>query len=150
LSSEKGNSIIEFVFCFPFVLLVFVCSIDLGRALNSYFTITRVVYEGARYAGQVGALEVAAPDSAASALTYPGHIRVRNRVDLLLIRYDINPSNLPADYLKTERITYGPGATRRDEVRITLKIPFQPIFPMFQGVLNILGTRATGPYLFMS
>ena len=146
LNSEEGNALVEFAICFPFVLLVFICSIDLGRALNTYFTVTRIVYEGTRYAGQVGALEVGSYPSVTSASLQPGHLLVRSRVDALLLKYDINPGTLPANYLTTSRIqTVG----SRDTVQVSLKIPFKPIFPLFAQTLGILGTDATGPYLFL-
>ncbi len=149
IASERGNSIIEFLLCFPFVFVVFVSTVDLGRALNTYFTITRVVYEGARFAGQVGGLEVAAITSASTAVGNPGHQRVRSRVDILLQKYGMDPGVIGVqdpNYLYTERLQ---PAGDRDQVRVRLRIPFQPIFPLLQGFLGILGTEATGPYLFM-
>lgn len=145
LDSEEGNALVEFLFCFPFVLLVFISSIDLGRALNAYFGITRIVYEGARYAGQVGGLETGTFPTVASATAKPGHLRVRSRVDNLMLKYNINPGVLPSTYLSTACIQT---AGQRDSVRVSVSVTFDPIFPLFQSMLGVLSTDATGPYLF--
>ncbi len=144
-ANEQGNAMLEFLLSLPFILLVFYGSIDLGRAFNTYFTITRVVYEGTRFAGTVGGLELGSYANAALAASAPGHQRVRARVDTLLLRYNINPGTLPPEYLATERLQIAGG---RDQVRVTLRLPFRADFPLLRGVLRTLGTDAVGPYLF--
>jgi len=47
---QKGQSLVEFAMVVPFLLLVVVGTIDLGRAYYYYNTISKAVREGARYA----------------------------------------------------------------------------------------------------
>lgn len=149
LTNERGNAIIEFLLCFPFVLMVFMCSIDLGRALNSYFTITRIVYEGTRYAGQVAGLESGTYPDFNSTTGKPGHRLVRARVDQLLFRYSINPGTLDPTYLETKMTLRNTSIVNdRDRVYVSLTIPFEPLFPICGLFLNNLTANSTGPYLF--
>ena len=160
-NSERGNALIEFLLCFPFVLTVFMFSIDLGRALNTYFTITRIVYEGTRYAGQVGTLEVQDCRTLTQATPFPGHMLVRSRIDTLLIRYNINPGTLTPDYLRTRRIAKDITIINdRDRVFVSLSIPFEPIFPLVGELFKDptdpdpnkvprLSANSTGPYLYL-
>lgn len=46
---QKGQSLVEFAMVVPFLLLVLVGTIELGRAYYSYNTLSKAVREGARY-----------------------------------------------------------------------------------------------------
>jgi Flp pilus assembly protein TadG len=46
---QKGQSMVEFAMVVPFLLLVVVGTIELGRAYYSYNTLSKAVREGARY-----------------------------------------------------------------------------------------------------
>ena len=47
---QKGQSLVEFAMVVPFLLLVVVGTIELGRAYYYYNTLSKAVREGARYA----------------------------------------------------------------------------------------------------
>lgn len=47
--SSRGQSLVELALALPFLILVLVGVLDLGRLLNSYVVITNAAREGARY-----------------------------------------------------------------------------------------------------
>lgn len=123
LKSEEGNALIEFLFCFPFVFLVFISSIDLGRALE---------------VGSFNTVDLNNPT--------PGHQLVRNRVDTLLIRYGINPGTLPCDYLTTARIQT---AGEKDYGQIASKSDLRSDLSTFPGNTRDPVDGRDRPYLFL-
>jgi hypothetical protein len=50
LRGESGQSLIEFAFAVPFLLLIVLALVDFGRALNYWLDATHVANEGARLA----------------------------------------------------------------------------------------------------
>lgn len=155
LYKERGVAITEFLITFPFLLIMLAGVVDLGIALNRYYTINRIAYEATRFAASIPGLEPGTYGTNAAAVgqsftspTAPGHLQLRARVDLLLTRNGINPAQLPADYLSTERAA--PAGATRDQVSVRISIPFAALFPVVGDVLPNLRTRVSGPYLFPS
>src|SRR6185312_8936668 len=92
----------------PFLYLLLIGMVDLGLALNRYFLINRIAYEGVRFAASVPALEDGTYPTAAAVTgspSKPGHMKVRDRVNALLATNGISLNSLPADYLTTELLT---------------------------------------------
>ena len=155
LKGERGIAITEFLITFPFILIMLAGVVDLGIALNRYYTINRIAYEATRYGASIPGLEAGVFDTNAAAVgpnavlpRAPAHLQVRARVDLLLARNGINPSTLPVEYLSTEKST--PAGATREQVTIRISIPFAALFPIVGNVLPNLRTRVSGPYLFPS
>lgn len=149
-NDESGIALVEFLIAFPFLFVFLIGMFDLGVALNKYYTLNRIAYEGTRYAASLPVLEPNSYPTATSVATAPGHQQVRARVDTLLLRNGINPVLLPTDYLLTARIpsaTLGAGYTR-DQVRVRIKLPFVALFPLIGNALPFIGADVSGPYLF--
>jgi Flp pilus assembly protein TadG len=153
-ASERGHAAIEMAFVLPFLVLTVFGIWDLGRATFQYLNISRVAYEGTRFAAAVSQLEdqwcggtginsapcaaVSAPLPEVDGAVPAGHQRVRERVSQVMARYGMHAQKL---------------ITKKDPdtntVTVSLSVPFEPWFPAF-SFLTTLGTEATGPYLFVN
>jgi hypothetical protein len=97
----------------------------------------------------VPSLENGSYATAASAASAPGHVRIRQRVDLLLTMNGFNPATLPSDYLTTERVSAAGAGLSADQVHVILKVPFVTFFPLLKDVLPQLSSDVSAPYLFV-
>src|SRR5689334_4871566 len=86
--NEKGATMLECAIVLPFLAFMIVATYDLGGALNQYLSLTRVVYEGARYAATLPGLEVGEYTVASGA---QNQNQVRDRVVDLLRRSGFDP-----------------------------------------------------------
>ncbi|MCB0325453.1 MAG: pilus assembly protein [Bdellovibrionales bacterium] len=139
--NERGNAMIEMAICLPFILIILMASVDLGRALNEYLTITRVVYEATRFGASVSQLEAGAFESNSTAPA--GHQAIRNRVALLLDRYGIPQEQVTR--LRTELVNTG----TQLEVKVEIDWAFDAIFAQFDFMDALGSAEATGPYLYL-
>ena len=151
---ERGTAFAEFLVTFPFLVIMLMGITDLGMALNTHLTLGRIAYEGSRFAATVALLEkpAAAGDSVdtdSEAVGKPGHQSIRQRVNDLLDRNEIDRAQLPADYLSTARIPKEDIGATADQVRVTIRVPFQTMFPLLRGLLPSLSSEVTGPYLYV-
>ena len=147
-NAEHGTVLTEFIICAPFLFVMLMGIVDLGVSLNRQLAVNRIVYEAARFAASVPEVAAGSALSAAQASALSGHTSIRNRVSTLLVRNGINLATLSADYLTTEGICAASLGTSRDQVRVTLKIPFQTNFNLLKDLLPTLSEQVSGPYLF--
>ncbi len=142
-TEEQGNAILEMALVLPFILIIVAASVDLGRALNQYISVTRVVYEATRYAASVPSLETGTVQLTDSNIP-AGHAAIQQRVRVLLQSTDALDFN---DITKLET-TLSDNAGKL-EVHVDIDFAFNALFNEFT-MLNVQGSsRATGPYLFI-
>ena len=153
--AEQGTSIIEFAICLPIIVILLAGTLELGRMLNSYLTINRVAYESVRYASSQAQLECGLYKTETDAPEL--HQLVRDRANLLLRRNGLDEAQ--GEQLITELKFVNNSAFTSDarflnqelQVRVSLGIPFQPIFGRGFGsfaYVDLLRTQTTGAYLY--
>jgi len=134
---------LEMAIVFPFILIIIGASVDLGRALNQYITITRVVYEATRYASSIGGLEEGTFIRGDAGIP-AGHQAIHQRIEILLERGDMDWTN-DVNSLQTTLEDNG-GAL---EVKVNMAFNFDAWFDQV-NFLDVLGrSEATGPYLYL-
>ena len=136
LSSERGVAMLEFTLVAPLMALMIVATYDLGNALNQYLALSRVVYEGARYAATLPGLEVTKV-SGVDAST-PNHNKVRDRVIDLLQRAGFDSS---ATSVQTENKT-------NLWVTVTVAKQYHSMFGFFDSMT--IQVSASGPFLSLA
>lgn len=115
---ELGQSLVEFAFMLPVLILVLVAAVDLGRAYYTYVAITNAAREGARFG--------------ASNPTNPGGIRDRVRKEIENTNLSIPDGQIPSPtcYKYVEGSTdYGASvscdsATSGDYIQVQVNYPF--------------------------
>ena len=84
----RGTLSVEAAFVLPFLIFSTIISVELGRAINQYLTLTRVVYEGSRFAATIPGLTAGTVMTAdCNPLVLPCNapmMRFRNRINQLL------------------------------------------------------------------
>lgn len=134
---EKGTTFIECAIVLPFLAFMVVATYDLGGALNQYLSLTRVVYEGARYAATLPGLELGEYTVVASNAQNQNH--VRDRVVDLLRRSGFDPATFTVVRTKNDNNQW---------VSITLERPYQSMFGFFNNMP--IRVSASGPYLSLN
>jgi Flp pilus assembly protein TadG len=135
-ASEKGVAMLEFTIVAPLMVLMIVATYDLGNALNQYLVLSRVVYEGARYAATLPGLEVQTVSSVDA--NTPNHNKVRDRVVDLLKRADFDPDGMVVETQNTNNTW----------VKVTVTRQYQSIFGFFNNMK--ITVSASGPFLSLS
>ena len=155
IDSQCGTSIIEFAVCLPMILVLLVGTVELGRILNTYLTVNRVVYEAVRYASARSKLECGVFSTEADAPSV--HMLIRDRANLLLRRNGMD--EVQDEQLITELRFVSNSSLTSDsrflgnelQVRVSLGVPFQPIFGSSLSpvaFVNMLRSQSTGAYLY--
>ena len=154
---ERGSVIIEFATTIPLIVTTLFTMLDLGFCLNEYLKISRIAYEGARYASTIAGLEEESNVSDSQNLSFitsatNQHAKVHTRIQTLLERNSL-PNDLSEISIRTE---YGLNGTPSGSpltahtiprvIRVRLDVPYHPIFPMYP-TLRMVVTRS-GPYLY--
>ena len=157
-AGDAGVALIEFSIALPFLLLLTMAIWDLGRALNEYLTVSRIVYEGTRYAASVPGLETpntpaanvtegnsAGLSNAAIPVNVSTHQRVRDRISQLIARYGIpaNEANITTKVVKDRT-----GALANNSVTVGVRFRFRSNFPLLDQLITQIGADSTGPYMF--
>ena len=134
--SERGVAMLEFTLVAPFLAMMIVATYDLGSALNQYLALTRVAYEGARYAATLPGLEVKATTSVDP--DAPNHNLVRDRVNYLLSRagFDSSVANVETE----------------NRANVTVRVTVVKSYNSFFGFFNNMPIRvsAEGPFLSLA
>ncbi len=157
--AESGVALFEFSIVLPFLLLFIMAIWDLGRALNEYLTVSRIVYEGTRFAASVPGLETPTTVSAGVTkgetdglinavvpLDVVTHKRVRDRISQILVRYNIpfSDANVKTQVVKD----YSGGGVPNFTVTVGVRLRFRSNFPLLDQLLSQVGSESTGPYMF--
>ena len=143
LRDARGAAFMEFLICIPFLLILLTGILEIGQALNTYLTLSRVVYEASRYACALGNLESGGPYSDPLTLP-PGHGLIRSRVNLLLNKYKIDPAQVT---VSSQR--FHTAGEIRDQVKIKVTLPVPTLFPVPPKLASV-SSEVTGPYLFVT
>ncbi len=135
--NEKGATFIECAIVVPFLAFMVIATYDLGGALNQYLSLTRVVYEGARYAATLPGLELG--EYIVVSGNAQNQNQVRDRVVDLLRRSGFDPSTFTL--VKTSN-------DNNQWVSITVERPYESLFGFFNNMP--IKVSATGPYLSLT
>ncbi|MFN8391969.1 MAG: TadE family protein [Bdellovibrionota bacterium] len=135
-NDQRGVAVLEFTLVAPLMAMMIIATYDLGSALNQYLALSRVVYEGARYAATLPGLEVTTVSSVDA--NTPNHNKVRDRVVDLLTRAGFDAGST---VVQTENVN-------NTWVKVTVVRKYQSIFGFFND-MNIQ-VSASGPFLSLS
>ena len=138
LKKETGAQLIETALALPVILILLMGVVDIGRWLNSYYAVSRVAYESARYAASLAGLEEGENRYGDHAATIQGQVRVRTRDLLELYGLDPEQGHLDINYT---------AASLANSVAVTVQMPFEPMFPLMSFMQRVRG-EANAPYLF--
>ena len=134
LSNKDGQALTEFTMILPVLFLMFMGVIDISRALNQYLMLSRIAYEGSRYAASTAGIESAFRQD-----------RVRTRVQGLLRDQSLDtgavviPNYVAFDAAAVDEL-------QTNIVSVSIQKPFDSMFSMFSGIN--LRVEATAPYLY--
>lgn len=125
---------LEFAFVLPMIVTLIIGTVELGRALVDYGTLTRVAYETARYAAAQPGLAQGCFDAPVDP-TRIIHISVHQKVERLMDRRQFGSS---AYTLETSRARNCPvdtaAPTGDNTVRVRIEAQFEPIFTVFPAI----------------
>ena len=127
---------LEFSMVAPLLVLMVMATYDLGNALNQYLALSRVVYEGARYAATLPGLEVYS--TSGTNPNTPNHNKIRDRVVDLLQRAGFEPSTTTVETANVSNTW----------VTVTVTKQYEPMFK-FLATTNIR-VHASGPFLSLA
>lgn len=151
MNRQDGNAFTELAIVLPLLLLLIMGTVDLGRILNEYLTITRIAYEGTRYAASVAELEPGQFTVAAS--TPQSHQAVRERIGTLLERHDMSPTSsgitISTALYDKDAFAHPTIAGYDKVVHVRISVPFNSWFPLLD-FMDEVSAEASGPYLFRS
>jgi hypothetical protein len=149
MTDQRGVALLEFSLVAPILVIFVVSIVDLGRALNFYMYLTRLSYEGTRYASAITGLETGECITPLHSVSCPGrplHALVAARLQPLTTDGPVQPE---AVLLRTTLFnsTYPfPGLTGQDEVvEVIVRAQFEPIFPTLFFLRN-MSARTVGPH----
>ncbi len=115
---ETGTALIELALCIPLLVTMFVGIFELSSWLNQYLAVSRLAYEGARYASTVPALQ----DNSESSTVRD----VMNRIEHLKVQYSL-PATTTSQLTRTEGV--------ENSVLLTVSAPHQfTLLPMSSTV----------------
>lgn len=139
-SSERGVAMVETCVVLPFLFFLIFATYELGAALNEYLTLTRVVYEGSRYAATIPGLEktdVTDPNS------YYGTGKVNPIYQTKV--YDRVTDLVNRNGFDSNSVTIKLYNENDEKVSVSVDKEFVSIFGMFNGLR--INVSASGPFL---
>ena len=137
VKSEQGAALLECTIILPFLVMMIAATYDLAGALNQYLTLTRIVYEGARFAATLPGLELNGVHTSVNQDQH--HNDIRKRVVSLLEKQGFNPAEFSV--ISTEN-------SQNEWVTVSVEKPYTGQFRFFDNLP--LRVTATGPYLSIS
>lgn len=149
--NEAGQAIFELSIILPLLTLMIISTVDVGRALTQYLTLTRITYEGARYAASLPGLEENDSNSggfkAPSGFTEPNQVNLHSRISKLLDDNEFRQSGIivSTEYSGKEA-NEAPHELLTNSIRVSITVPFDAYFGAFKGLS--LNATSSGPYLF--
>ena len=132
LKKENGVATMETVIVLPLLLLLFLGISEMGYMLCKQIEISKITYEGARYAASLPGLD------AGDLTVYK--TRVLERMSQLYSFYGMNEDESAAnvEYVNIDGNMY---------IRVTLSSTYKPITPLLSEFTNI-NSQANAPYLY--
>ncbi len=142
---ERGVAILEFSFLLPVLVLFFIGLVDLGRAAHSYLILTEVAREGVRLAAALPNLEQGEFVNVNNDASVPNQSMVQQRVSQLVSLHQLGNPEIDSEFtaLPVGGVAVDP---TDDTVRVRVTVPFNGIFPLFNGLE--MSVEATGPFLY--
>ena len=120
-SEESGVELVETALVIAFLLTLLIGIVWMGRAYNTYGTITRAAREGVRFA--VG------PSCATCGNTYPTDTEIQTVVEQALTASALQPTAV-SGFSITRNVVLNPGSTPQETgVQISFSYPFQLVIP---------------------
>jgi len=157
---EKGVLAIEGAITFPLIIILLFGTVDIGMLAERYFTLSRVVYEGARIGASLGGLSngkfnrKCPTTSTSTSLGYTCdtnvqvfHVELQTKILLLLEENGF--TDLGQVNLTTERIAQTAAQMDSNVVNIQIRLPI-PLITSIVGESVSLSVSSSSPYLFRS
>jgi hypothetical protein len=159
-TASRGAAAVEFAISLPFLAVMIIGVLDIGRALTQYLLLTEAVHQGVRYGGQLELLDPGNtnPEHIYSGLSagqncaavapgggyelIRGHRAVQNRVIQIL---NLNRIALKANGLCVYTRVRDAGSIFNRNIRVQIGAQYSSFFPLFDGLQ--INVQATGPYL---
>ena len=142
---ERGQALVELSIVLPFLLFFMVFSVDLGRAVNEYLTLSKIAYETSRLAARTADVEIlGAPEHVGGVALAQVPTAFKLQVGAVLTRYEVAAADVQV------WTTFDP-AERSVNIRVTKDVQlFSPIKFILGGAGGVLPVRAeiSGPFLF--
>ena len=145
ISSERGAAIVEGAAVLPFLVMMILATYDLGGALNQYLTLTRIVYEGARYAATLPGLETNHDNGDEPYKIISGSQAGPIPMNQSLVRQRIVDLLGKSSFQWTSFTLIQTGNDQNIWVSITLEKPYESFFGFFNNMP--IRVSASGPYL---
>jgi len=139
--SQSGVAVVEFVIVLLMLIPMVVATVEFGRYLNQYNTLTKAVRDGARYAGDNVIVRCTGTISVCSALEGEtqnlvafGNIVQANGTEIL--------KGIAASDVTVTAINV-PGFTNPSHIRVSADYDFSPLFSFIPNNLGITMTAST-------
>lgn len=150
---EKGVALIEATLAFLVLVIMLMGIVDIGRLANRYIQISRVAYEGVRYAASIATLDpYNSPNGDATSTV---HNQIKLRMDDMIEGYGIDKTD-PNATLRTcytglaadGPVNCGANVANGTEKMVVVEVgaPFEALFPLL-GFVDKVNASASGPYL---
>lgn len=146
---------LEFSATLPLLVTVLFMTFDLGLCVQQYFRVSRVAYEGARFAATIAGLEEGHFKTGQDENLNPipkQQAKLRDRITTLLSYYQL-PGEAGGSVIVTEYGLNGkPSESEQVDhtverlIFVKVEVPYQAISPIFPDIT--VTVTASGPYLY--
>lgn len=142
-SYEKGAALVETSIVLPLLIGAVMGVTELGRALNEYYLLTRIAYEGARLGAVTPGLTPGAPVSTPCVSDDDSsQSEIPKRIERILESHSLDLSN---ECQVTVHVLQSDPGINIVKVRLETKFT-SPLFSSFLSI-NSLSTEVSAPYL---
>ena len=141
--SQKGSALIETTFIFPFLVLLFMGVVDLGRLLNHYMALEQMAGEAARIASKSQVLEAGdefldltgnglCPDESEPEVGCPFQLRIHTKINDLV---SYNEVDFDAVEIRSGYTPLVSGALDEEgSVFVKISADYNGLLPLFKKV----------------
>jgi Flp pilus assembly protein TadG len=145
-SSSAGQAVLEFAIVLPILVMILTSTFELGRALRMYLSLSRLAYEGARYASAQPGLEKGCYGPFNTAPQPAKQKWVREVIDKLIVKHVAGQ----APYVLETALSCDENGDFVDDnkVRVVISSQYEPMFVLFPMVP--IRVMAIGAYLYPS
>jgi hypothetical protein len=145
--SSAGQAVLEFAIVLPILVMILTSTFELGRALRMYLSLSRLAYEGARYASAQPGLEKGCYGPFNATPEPPKQKWVREVIDTLITKH---VAGKQAPYVLETALSCDENGNpvEDNKVRVVIRSQYEPMFVLFPVVP--IRVVAIGAYLYPS
>ena len=133
-NQEHGAVLIETALVVPLLVLLLLSVFDIGLMLCKHMEISRITYEGARYAASLPGFDQNSTDNSAFEFKVNQHMQKLYS----LYGFSAEESQVDMNYTKVGKVSH---------IQVAFSTAYSPLTPLFSAITQ-LRSQANTPYLY--